>query len=124
MTTTLIPHRQRGAPVMERFNVVRFLTRLGPSVDDTPHEHVEERSEYKSEESDAEHSREHGDAHHSAHLGAGAARDDERHNSHNERKRRHENRSKSDTRCLERRSVSIASLSLEIARELHDQNRV
>src|ERR1700674_1958916 len=125
MTATLIPHRQRRPPRMER--VYAFWFRcwlfLAP-IDDAADEHVEEWCEEKSKEGDAKHSREHSDAHHPPHLCARSTCNNQWYDARNECKRSHQNRTQSDPSCLERGGKSIAALTLQIARELDDKNRV
>src|SRR4029078_4817028 len=132
MGAALISRHQRWPPWMERFDVVRRIDRLAGSghrslrapVHVSAHQHVEERCEQEPEERYAQHSREHRDSHHAPHLGAGAARDDQRNDTGDEREGRHENRTQSDGSGLEGCGESVAALALQIARELDDKNRV
>src|ERR1700674_3008150 len=118
MTATLIPHRQRRPPRMER--VYAFWFRcwlfLAP-IDDAADQHVEEWCEEKSKEGDAKHSGEHSDAHHAPHLRARSTCNNEWDDAGDERKGGHQNRTQSDSSCLERSCKSIAALPLQIARE-------
>ena len=97
---------------------------LGATVHVSAHQHIEERCEEQPQEGYAEHSRENGDSHHAPHLGAGAAGNDQRYDTGDERKGRHENWTQPDASRLEGSGKSIASLKLEIACEFDDKNRV
>src|SRR6267378_757035 len=102
MTATLVPHRQRWTPRMERLYAFRFRCGLLPApIDDATDEHVEEWCEEKSEEGDTKHSGEHRDAHHPPHLRARSTRNDEWNDARNERKGGHQNRTQSDPCRLE-----------------------
>src|SRR3954470_22675909 len=78
-------------PALYRLNVLwRQHAALRASSRNAADQHVEERREDETEEGHAEHPREDGDTHHVPHLGAGAAREYQRHHTHDEGKRRHE----------------------------------
>src|SRR3954469_6598219 len=123
--TTFTANGQRPWPRMQWFDVRRYQrATLRTTRRDAANEHVEERREDQAEEGDAKHPREHGDAHHVAHLRARATGENERHDAHDECERRHENRTQSDARRLERGAQTIATLLLEIACKLYDEDGV
>src|SRR6185436_86041 len=121
MGAALISCHQRRTPRTERFDVVRSLNRLagnrhrglGAAVYVSAHQHIEERREQQTEECHAEHSGKHRDSHHPTHFRAGAARNDERDNPGDERERRHEDRTQSDSGRLEGSRKPVASLALQ-----------
>src|SRR2546428_13803527 len=132
MSAALISGHQRWSPWMERLDAVESLDRragcwhrsLSAPVHVSAHQHVEERREEQPQERYAEHSREYGDSHPPPHLGAGAAGNDQRYDTGDERKGRHQNWTQPDASRLEGGGKSIASLKLEIACEFDDKNRV
>src|SRR5258705_7518729 len=87
--------------------------------------HEEHRREKETEKADTEHSRKHGYAHRTPHLGSGAGCQDERHDTHDEGKGRHENWAQSELRRVERCGHTIsASGALALVSKLHDEDRV
>src|ERR1051326_976822 len=102
----------------------RSYSTLCPTGSDAADEDIKERCEDQTEEGDAEHSREDGNSHDVTHFRAGAAREHKGQDSHDECKRRHQNRTQTDACCLEGRAESVAALLLEIPRELDDQDRI
>src|SRR2546423_3759570 len=129
MGTTLSLHGERRTPRMDWLNIIRNCHRLvdwalDSPVDETTNDRVEQRREDQAKESHAEHTGENGDAHHAPHLSAGATGDDERDDARDERKRGHQDWPQTNARRFQRGGEVIATLSLEIARKLHDQNRI
>src|SRR5262245_25619466 len=116
--------RERTLERPHRTTIVRWHDVARATLDEAANQHVEKGSEHQTEERHAKHPREHGHAHHVPHLGAGTAGENERHDAHDERERRHENGTETNAACLERGRQSIVAATLEIPRELDDQNRV
>src|SRR3546814_8467959 len=74
--------------------------------------------------SDLDHSGEHRDAGGRAHFRAGAVREHQRNGAGDERDRGHHDRAQAQAAGFERRFHDALALQFELARELHDQDRV
>src|SRR5690242_18758550 len=113
MRTSLPASRgdERAWPCVNRLHIRRWDDRGTCSTGgNSTDQDIEERREDETEKGDAEHAGEDRDAHDVAHLRSRAASEHQRQNTHDERERRHENRTQTNARCLERGAESIATL--------------
>ena len=85
---------------------------------------IEHRGQKQTEQRHSDHAGEHGDTGRRAHLGAGTVRQHQWHRAGDERNGGHHDRAQAQPAGFERRLDDVFALEFELARELHDQDRV